>query len=70
MRYSLTEKQQKVLAIIRRGAGRHGRAPTIRAMASEMQISHSRIFDILLKLKERGHILQYEGRIWPIYYGE
>ncbi len=67
---SPTPKQQELLAFIKAYNANFGRAPSVRFMALAMGWAPSFVMATIKRLKNRGHLLHYKGRVWPIYYGK
>jgi repressor LexA len=61
MRAELTHRQQQILAYLQNRIGRFGRAPSLRAAALDLNVSHAAVAQSLRVLERKGYIRR-EGR--------
>ena len=61
MRPKLTEKQKKVMAFVKSALGQSGETPSLREMATRLDISHAAVAQTLKLLETKGYI-QRMGR--------
>ncbi|WP_320043800.1 transcriptional repressor LexA [uncultured Desulfobacter sp.] len=56
MRPKLTEKQKKVMAFVKSALGQSGETPSLREMATRLDISHAAVAQTLKLLETKGYI--------------
>lgn len=65
----MTDRQKIVLEALRAYCVRERCAPTLRAMADELDMNHTGVRDHLVKLVDAGAVEQRaDGHFWPVDY--